>query len=117
MQHEVKKLNLIMNELVNLMYQHGAEDVDVNIKKNGEISELTVIHRNAEYAKDFVDQVRYDLNTQRQCEVEGYYWQLVGDDEPSEELHLVGAMVDTAEVEMKENDLHIHITRSEKRCE
>jgi len=116
MKHEAKKINLIMNELINLMVRNGAEDIDINIKHRGEISELTLIHRNCHYSPQFVEEIRYDLSSQRQCELEGYYWQLVGDDEPSEELHLVGAMVDEAEVELINNDLHIKVTRNEKKC-
>lgn len=116
MQHEVKKVTLIMNELMNLMLRNGADNIDINIKRHGDISEVTLIQRQCKYPEDMVESIRYDLNTQRQCEMEGYYWQLVGDDEPSEELHLVGAMIDEAVVEMRNNDLYIHITRSEKRC-
>lgn len=115
MQHELKKVTLIMNELMNLMLRNGAEDIDINLKHHGKHSEITLIHRNCQYSEDFVENLRYDLNTQRQNEVEGYYWQLVGDDEPSEELHLVGAMIDEAAVEMQGNDLHIHIVRCENR--
>jgi len=53
------------------------------------------------------------LNTQRQNEVEGYYWQLAGDDNNGDELYLVGAMIDDAKVELIERDLHIRFTRKE----
>ena len=116
MQHEVKKITLIINELITMMLRNGAEDIDVNIKRKDDISDVTLIHRDSHYPEEFIEKVRYNLQTQRQCEMEGYYWQLVGDDENSEELHLVGAMIDEAEVTIVENDLHIHIVRSEKRC-
>ncbi len=111
MQHEVKKITLIINELIAMMLINGAEEIDVNIKRVGDVSEIILVHRNCKYSEDFIDKMRYNLKTQRQSEVEGYYWQLVGDDETSEELHLVGAMIDEAEVEKIENDLHIHILR------
>ena len=114
MQHEVKKITLIMNELITIMMKNGAEDIDVNIKRKGELSEITLIHRDCQYPEEFVEKIRYNLNTQRQSEVEGYYWQLVGEDDACEELHLVGAMIDEAVVEMRKNDLYIHIVRSEK---
>ena len=114
MQHEVKKVTLIINELISMMLLNGAEEIDVNIKRKASVSEITLIHRNSQYPEQFIEKMRYNLNTQRQCEVEGYYWQLVGDDETSEELHLVGAMIDTANVEMRQNDLHITIVRDEQ---
>lgn len=111
MQHEVKKVTLIVNELVSLMLLNGAEEIDVNIKRTADNSEITLIHRDCQYPDEFIEKMRYNLNTQRQSELEGYYWQLVGDDETSEELYLVGAMIDDARVEMQQNDLHIHIVR------
>ena len=111
MQHEVKKITLIINELISMMLLNGAEEIDVNIKRKADVSEVTLIHRDCQYPGEFIEKMRYNLNTQRQSEVEGYYWQLVGDDETSEELHLVGAMIDEAKVEMQQNDLHIHIVR------
>ena len=38
-------------------------------------------------------------------------WQLVGEDDSSDELHLVGAMVDEANVSKKGKDLHIQLLR------
>lgn len=111
MQHEVKKVTLIINELITMMLLNGAEEIDVNIKRKDDNSDITLIHRGCHYSEKFIEGMRYNLNTQRQAEVEGYYWQLVGDDETSEELHLVGAMIDSAEVELHQNDLFIHILR------
>ncbi|BCJ94667.1 hypothetical protein acsn021_22360 [Anaerocolumna cellulosilytica] len=111
MQHEEKKLTLIINELLTLLLLNGAEEIDVNIKRKGDASEITMIHRQCKYDAKFIEKMKYNLNTQRQSEVEGYYWQLVGEDDSSNELHLVGAMIDTAEVDMKQNDLHIFLVR------
>ena len=113
MQHEFKKITLIINELITMMLLNGAEEIDVNIKKVDKISEVTLIHRNCHYPEEFIEKMRYNLNTQRQSEVEGYYWQLVGDDDSGEELHLVGAMIDQAKVEIHEKDLSIFIVRNE----
>ena len=111
MQHEVKKITLIVNELITMMLLNGAEEVNVDIKKNDIMVEITLLHRNCHYPEEFIEKMTYNLNTQRQSEVEGYYWQLVGDDDSGEELHLVGAMIDEAKVEMKGKDLSIYIVR------
>lgn len=113
MQHEVKKLTLIANELTTLMLLNGAEEVDVKIKRNGNTAEITLIHRNCDYSEDFMDKLQYSLSTQRQCEVEGYYWQLCGDDDSGDELFLVGAMVDEATAEIIDGDLKIHLVRKD----
>jgi hypothetical protein len=114
MQHEEKKVTLIINELLTILLLNGAEDIDVNIKRKGDTSEITLIHHQCQYDESFIEKMKYNLNTQRQSEVEGYYWQLVGEDDSSNQLHLVGAMIDTAEVEMKQNDLHIFLVRKKQ---
>lgn len=111
MQHEIKKITLIVNELMTLMLLNGAEDVEVKIKRKDELTDITLTHHNCDYTEAFLDQLQYSLNTQRQSEVEGYYWQLCGDDDSGDELFLVGAMVDEASVEVVEKDLQIHLIR------
>lgn len=112
MQHEVKKITVIINELISIMLLNGAEDIDMSIKRKSKTTEVTIIHRNCQYTDEFIKDMRYNLNAGKQSEVEGYYWQLVGEDETSEELYLVGAMIDEAKLEMKQNDLHIYILRN-----
>ncbi len=114
MQHEVKKVTLIINELVTMMLQNGSEDVDVKIKRDGDTTAITVVQHPCSFDEEFLTNLQYSLNTQRQSEVEGYYWQLCGDDDTGDELFLVGAMVDEATVEVVDGDLRIHLVR--KQC-
>lgn len=111
MQHEVKKVALIINEIITMELLDGAEDIDVNIKREGGLSKVHIIYHNCGYTSQFIEKINYNLNTQRQNEVEGYYWQLAGDDNNGDELYLVGAMIDDAQVELINKDLHIRFTR------
>jgi hypothetical protein len=111
MQHEEKKITMIVNELLTLFLLNGASDVEVKVKKSKESTEINFVDKECNFSEDFVDKLRYNLNTQRQYEVEGYYWQLVGEYDNGEEIHLVGAMIDQAEVELIDKDLYIHMTR------
>lgn len=112
MQHEVKKVTLIVNELMTLLLLNNAEEIDIKIKHVGEHSEIYFIYRQCKFDDKLIEKIKYNLNIQRQSEVEGYYWQLVGDDDSGDELHLVGAMIDEAKIEMKDKDLHIHLIRN-----
>jgi len=114
MQHELKKVTLIINELITLMLQNGAEEIDMKIKRKEHTTEVILVNHMCDYSKEFIDKLRYNLKTQRQSEIEGYYWQLLGEDDVVEEIHLVGAMIDEASVEMHQKDLHIHIIRQEQ---
>ncbi len=111
MQHETKKITLIINELMTMLLANGAEDIDVNIKRVTGKTQITLIHRNCHYSETLIDKIRHNLNNPRQSEVEGYYWQLVGENDSYDELHLVGAMVDEAEVSLSQGDLYIKISR------
>lgn len=111
MQHETKKIALIVNELTTLLLYKGNGKIEVQINRQKLGTEIVMIQYQCNYDELFVQNLRYDLNTQRQAEVEGYYWQLIADDDDGEEISLVGAMIDEAVVEQKEGDLYIHITR------
>jgi hypothetical protein len=111
MQHETKKIALIVNELTTLLLHMGNGNIEVKINRQKLATEIVMIQYQCNYEEVFVQNLRYDLNTQRQSEVEGYYWQLIGDDDDGEEISLVGAMIDEAVVEQKEGDLYIHIIR------
>ena len=115
MRHEAKKITQIVSELLTLFLLNGAENIEikVNTKVTQQVqnTELIIIHYECNYDEEFIEKIKYSLSTQRQYEIEGYYWQLVGEDDTSDELHLVGAMVDKANVEKKGNDLHIQLFR------
>lgn len=111
MQHEVKKITLIVNELLTILLLNGAKDVDVKVNRLEDCTEITFLHHQSTSDDEFIQRLKHNLNTQRQYEVEGYYWQLVGEADSSDELHLVGAMVDEAIVEDRNGDLYIHIVR------
>ena len=51
------------------------------------------------------------LNTERQHEIEEYYWNLLSESEEDSELAIVGMMIDQAEVEYKDDILKIKLLR------
>ena len=115
MQHESKKIAQIVNEILALLLLYGAENVEIKVNTNltdqCQETEITLIQYNSKCSKELVEKLSYNLNTPRQHELEGYYWQLVGEDDNGDELHLVGTMIDKAKAEMKGNDLYIQLIR------
>ncbi len=113
--HEAKKIAQIVSEILTLFLLNGAENIDIKvntkISTNGRNTEIIIIQYECDYEEEFIEKIKYNLNTQRQYEIEGYYWQLVGEDDSSDELHLVGAMVDKANVSKEGTDLHIQLLR------
>lgn len=113
MKHEAKKISLIIDELMTVMLLHGAKEINIKIKREENKTEIIFEYLDCDYGDDFLEELQESLNIQRQSEVEGYYWQLCGDDDEGDELFLVGAMIDEAEVERKGKNVLIHIVRKE----
>lgn len=111
MQYEEKKIALIVNELVSILMAKGSKELDIKIRRKDDSTEVTLIDNDCCVSKKLFEDLKQTLKAQRQVELEGYYWQLLGDNEDEDELHLVGAMLDTAEVYMVNKSLHIHVTR------
>src|SRR5665647_534742 len=111
MQHEAKKITLIVNELLTVLLLDGSSEIDIKILKQNQRTEIIMVQHQCCHDDRFIERLRYNLNTQRQKEVEGYYWQLVGENDNGDELYLVGTMVDQAIVERRGEDLFIHLIR------
>ncbi|WP_034218527.1 hypothetical protein [Lachnoclostridium phytofermentans] len=115
MRHEAKKIAQIVSEILTLFLLNGAENIDIKVNTkvspNEQNTEIIIIQYECEYEEEFIQKMKYNLNTQRQYEIEGYYWQLVGEDDSGDELHLVGAMVDKANVTKIGKELHIQLFR------
>lgn len=113
--HEAKKIAQIVSEILTLFLLNRAENIDIKVNTkiitNEQNTEIIITQHECDYDDEFIQKIEYNLNTQRQYEIEGYYWQLVGEDDSGDELHLVGAMVDKANVSKDGKDLHIQLLR------
>ena len=96
--------------------RNGSTDINVHIKRNSELSTITIIDHNSTYPNDEIPSLNDVLNIQRQCEIEEFYWELMGDDSHEDELFLVGSMVDKATVDKINDDLHIVMYRYLGKC-
>ena len=114
MKFKIEKNLKIINELISYCYHAGSQDVNINIKTEGPYTLflLSCIVENLSEEKLFY--LNRALNTQRQHEVEQYYWHLGGDSEIDEELTLIGMMIDEAVIEYSDNALIITAVRIEE---
>lgn len=111
MRDEIKKLNKLVDEISSLFMRRGSCEIDIKIKRDKDQSIIKIIDYNTTYTPDEIDELNYILNIQRQCEIESFCWELMGDDSKEDELFLVGSMVDAAVVDKIENELHITMYR------
>ena len=111
MKHEMKKVSQSVNEMISMLLLDGAEDLQVSIKRDKDRTNILLIQKQCFYEDAFIEMLNDELNIPRQHEIEGYYWQLAGENECENELCLVGAMTDTAEVTYADGVLTVHLTR------
>lgn len=111
MRDEIRKLNKLVDEMSSLLMKKGSMEIDIKIKRENNSSTITIIDYNTRCTDEEIDELKFILNIQRQCEVEGFYWELMGDDDKGDELFLVGSMIDKADITKLDNNLHIVMYR------
>lgn len=111
MKHEMKKVSQIVNEMISMLLLDGAEDLQISIKRVENTTHIELVQKQCFYDESFIEKLIEELNIPRQHEIEGYYWQLAGENECENELCLVGAMTDSAEVNYSDGMLTVKLTR------
>lgn len=114
MQHQIKKITRIVDEILTLFMRNKTDEIDVKIKKDEQKTSIYFTMYNCTLDYAYIEQLEDNLNIQRQAEVEGYYWQLTGENDIDEELFLVGAMIDQVFIEMKDGHLYLELIRNEQ---
>lgn len=111
MRDEIRKINRLIDEISSLLMKKGSTEIDIKIKRCDVMCTITIIDYNTTYCIEEIEELSDILNIQRQCEIEGFYWELMGDDDKGDELFLVGSMIDSADVNKIGEDLHIVMKR------
>lgn len=111
MRHEIKKISRIVDELTTLFLKEDTNEVDFSIKRLKDHTVIRIVDHGTHFDDAYIEQLGEIFNSQRQCEVEEYYWQLCGEVDCDEELTLIGNMIDKATVEKIDGDLHLELIR------
>ncbi|MGM0419598.1 MAG: hypothetical protein ACQEQG_01250 [Bacillota bacterium] len=114
---ETKKAVKIISELMIYYSDMGASDLSINYhteKANTENEfEIVISGVVKNLTSENLTELREHLNTERETQVEEYYWELAGEGNSSREMSLVGMLIDKAVVEYKNNNLKITIWRQD----
>jgi hypothetical protein len=111
MNNENQKIARIGNVLLDYFLSLSAKDVSLSIHEEGQKIYITIQAQEITISKLELDFLKNYLYMERQEEMEEYYWHLVGNDSESEELSLVGMMVDEATVRQTAGGLIINLVR------
>jgi hypothetical protein len=113
MRHEIKKISRIIDEIVTFFLKKGSDEITTTIKRLEGETRITIVVSNTSLDEVFIQQLNTIMNSQRQHEVEEYYWQLAGEVDNDTELTLVGVMVDEAQIEVVDGKLQILLIRKD----
>ncbi|MGL5868391.1 hypothetical protein [Clostridium chrysemydis] len=115
MKFKIERNLKIINELMSYCYHYDCKNVTVNMHtaEDNAFSNIYIEAIIYDFKEEPLEILKNSLNTQRQHEIEEYYWHLGGDSEFDSALTLVGMMVDTANVSYSDNLLRIDILRKE----
>ena len=110
MSHEYNKAVKMLEEVIAYFVSHRMMELEMNISIKSDVSIITVSGLTKTQPDD-LNQLSQSLNNPRQPEVEEYYWRLLGGNNKTEQLHLLGALVDEANIMFDDHRLTITLTR------
>ncbi len=111
MKHEIKKICKIVDEMTTLLLRDDTDVVDFKINRMKDRTVISIVDYNTRYTQKGVDDLIECFNVQRQREVEEFYWQLVGEADNDSEITVIGVMVDSATIELRDNNMYIELIR------
>jgi hypothetical protein len=114
MRHEIKKIAKIANELTTFCMLYQAKDVKIQIKREEGKTRILVKAYELEKREEAIAKLEGCLGSPRETEFEEYYWELAGESEHSEELYLVGTMVDEGNIRYDEEVVCMELIRYNK---
>ncbi len=113
MKVKIDKALRLSNDLVAFCAAKGASDFQIHLNQQKTETSITITAPAPLITPEDVDYLSQTLNLPRQHEVEQNYWEITSDLEVTDDLTLVGIMIDTATVEYEDGVLHIHVWRGE----
>ncbi|MEF9959417.1 MAG: hypothetical protein RR448_03030 [Niameybacter sp.] len=111
MRHEVKKISKMVDELTTFFLEHQARSLDIKVDNLVDREVITVEAIALDDLKLCVKKLQSFLSYPRECEMEEYYWELAGETESSEELGLVGTMIDEANIGYDDEKIQLELIR------
>lgn len=108
-----KKVTTLIGELMTYFHSVGSTNMEIQLKENSEEYEIHFFSNFKKESTTRVGRLEKFLHYGRAPEIEESYWGLtgVGDLQDENELILIGAMVDSADILITENTATITLIR------
>jgi hypothetical protein len=114
MKHEGLKISKMVAELMNYLFYMGATDININLSQTEEYYELVCMSNFEGDSSKKIEKLTKLLKVNKREEMEEYYWALTGDCDVSNELSLVGMMVDESKIQCEGEHIKITLYRYKK---
>lgn len=111
MTYEKQKIARIANALVEYFLSHNAKGLTLSILEDEKQISILLQIVHVTLSDKSMDELKHYLYMERQEEMEEYYWHLLGNDSETEEISLIGMMVDEATVTSDPPSLTIELIR------
>jgi len=100
----------VIDELIAYFFSHQVDSLQVDVHY-GQKQVKIMLQGTCVKKPDDLDQLDEVLNTPRRDELEEYYWSLLGESRSYQELNLLGALVDCADVIYENQKLTVTVFR------
>lgn len=111
MTYENQKIARMANALVEYFLSHNAKGLTLSIQESEKQISILLKIDQVSLSDKSMDELKHHLYMERQEEMEEYYWHLLGNDSETEEISLIGMMVDEATVTSAPPSLRIELIR------
>ena len=109
--HELDKCLRIINDLVIYCHAHGGEKYEISLENIENTHFINVSSRVQSFSPEKLARFKEKLKVFRQRETENYFWEVGGGPAKSDDLALVGMMLDVAKVKYEDGILRIYAER------
>lgn len=113
MKETKKKLSRIIDEILVFCYSVGATDISFNMKEKIDRYDIFIRSDFLPEQRRRIEKLEKNISADRQPSIEESYWMLTGESDLTDEIqfHLIGSMVDIAEVTIEENCFVLFLSR------
>lgn len=99
----LEKVKKVINELVSFSLNLKASEINIKVDENDNYIKIELTNNVSHLDESVIDNLKKKMNTSRMVELEELYWSLLGESSQSDELFLLGTMIDDFEITYSDN--------------
>lgn len=110
-----EKVKKIINELLSYLLDLKAKEITIKLEENKKHIKIEMINNIEGIDESVINDLEEKLNSERMIHIEELYWKLLGENGDSNQMYLLGNMIDSYDIVRDDEDyLKITIYRNIK---